>query len=80
MPGPVDPMHLDGEADDLLGQFARKQHTVLSPCCFVVLRDLRVKSLTFRNGEPRDDAIIPATRPKVALVERRGRRINDAEH
>ena len=46
------PMHLDGEADDLLGQVARKQHTVLPPCCFVVLRGLRVKSLTLRNREP----------------------------
>ena len=47
-----DPMHLDGEADDLLGQFARKQHTILPPCCSVVLRGLRVKSSTLRNREP----------------------------
>ena len=47
-----EPMHLDGEADDLLGQFARKQHTVLPPCCFVVLRGLRVKSSTLMNREP----------------------------
>jgi hypothetical protein len=46
------PMHLYGEANDLLGQFTRKQHTALPPCRFVVLRDLRVKSLTLRNREP----------------------------
>ncbi len=45
--------HLNGQPDDSLGQFARKQHAVVTACCSVVLRALRVKCLTLRNAEPR---------------------------
>jgi hypothetical protein len=47
------PMHLDRQPDDSFGQFAGQQHSALSPCRSVVLRALRVKCLTLRNGEPR---------------------------
>ena len=64
-----DPMYLDGEADDLLGQFARKQHTAFPPCCFVDLRDLRVKIFTLRKSEPRDNVIIsPKRRRRIASL------------
>ncbi len=40
--GSGQPMHLDGQPDDSLGQFAREQHSVMPPCRSVVLRALRV--------------------------------------
>ena len=45
-PGLDPEMHLNGQPDDSFGQFARKQHAVVTPCRSVDLRALRVKCLT----------------------------------
>lgn len=72
--GTGDPMHLDGKANDLLGQFAREQHAVLPSCGFVVLRGLRVKHLILRNHEPPGPCDQTRGPGRTDAVERSGRR------
>ena len=52
-PGLDPEMHLNGQPDDSFGQFARKQHAVVTPRRSVSLRALRVKRLFLRHAEPR---------------------------
>ncbi len=87
------PMHLNGKPDDAFGQFARKQHPDLPPCCSVVLRGLRVKCLIFKkrcnpgsqpqvrplpNFSVRADFSVGVS--TVASIQRTACKINDAEH